>query len=193
MEKDYLKENGIDETTLAEWHLCFDMTFKQIAEKIKCSVGTVHNLFTKYGLLRKRTSKTGWKQTNDAKKKISEKQKGKVVSQNTRDKISKKARERFDNGFHGSLWKGGLKHRHDGYVAVWNPKHPFSKNGYVMEHRLVMEKHLGRYLKPEEVVHHKNRIKNDNRIENLQLFENSSEHQRFHALYTRKRNKGGFA
>ena len=67
-------------------------------------------------------------------------------------------------------WKGGGYIDNEGYVYLRIPDHPFCKsNGNILEHRVVMEKHLGRYLKPNEDVHHINGVKNDNRIENLQL------------------------
>jgi len=77
-------------------------------------------------------------------------------------------------------WKGKITDEY-GYILVHVKSHPNkdSKN-YVKEHRLVMEKYLGRYLKSKEVVHHIDHNKQNNNIENLYLFKNDSEHQKYH-------------
>jgi hypothetical protein len=63
-----------------------------------------------------------------------------------------------------------------GYVKVWRPDHPHSQRGRVWEHRVVMEEHLERTLLPDETVHHRNGRRDDNRLENLELW--SSRHPR---------------
>ena len=76
-------------------------------------------------------------------------------------------------------WKGGKLYL-SGYVLIKTEGHPFGSHGYVQEHRLIMEKHLGRYLDRKERVHHINGIKDDNRIENLQLMASQAEHMAYH-------------
>ena len=85
-------------------------------------------------------------------------------------------------GANARNWKGGRHRRNQtGYIVVYSPDHPHrGKQKYVFEHRLVMEQHLGRYLDPREVVHHKNGIRDDNRIENLELLSCHAEHTSQH-------------
>lgn len=70
-----------------------------------------------------------------------------------------------------SNWKGGVNRHASGYLKEQRKGHPYAdKAGYVMQHRLVMEGALGRTLERHERVHHRNGIRDDNRIENLELW-----------------------
>ena len=76
----------------------------------------------------------------------------------------------INKGENSGTWNGGVYHHSGGYIYIKKPNHPHAPvNGYVAEHRLVMEKHIGRYLKPKEIVHHKDGNKKNNTINNLQL------------------------
>lgn len=67
-------------------------------------------------------------------------------------------------------WKGGRR-VDDGYVFIYMPQHPRAKrNGYIREHTVVMEKKIGRYLLPNENVHHKDGNKINNNPNNLELW-----------------------
>jgi hypothetical protein len=94
---------------------------------------------------------------------------------------SDKCRSEYFSGENGATWKGGKTTNKQGYVMVLKKEHPHAvaPNFRISEHRLQMEKKLGRYLKKEEHVHHLNGIKNDNRIENLVLI-TKSEHSSIH-------------
>lgn len=78
---------------------------------------------------------------------------------------------RIDIGELNPNWKGGSIRHKKGYVMRRVSGHPRARTGnYVFEHILVMEAALGRHLQSDESVHHKNGVRDDNRIENLELW-----------------------
>lgn len=113
--------------------------------------------------------------TEEWKKNLGAVRKGKKHTEATKLKMSlaKKGSSCYN-------WNGGKYLTKRGYVMVLMPEHPFAnQRGYIMEHRIVMESIIGRYLTPEEVVHHDGE-KNDNRIEKLKLFVNQAKHLKYH-------------
>jgi len=93
----------------------------------------------------------------------------------TKEKMS-----RNQTGSGNSGWNGGRTISYGGYITILCKDHPYADvNGRVKEERLIIEKILGRYLAPGETVHHRNKVKTDNRMENLELMTHH-DHQVFH-------------
>lgn len=158
-------------------------SMKEIGEYLECSSATICKYFKKYQIIPRKSgineiSKI--KMINSKKGKPS-KLKGIKLSDETKKKMSI---SKIKKGI------GHKKTRKDGYVAIYFPDHPKSnKDGYIMEHDLVMECFIGRWIKEDEIVHHINHKRNDNRIENLKLM-TFKEHARMHMIerYKNKEN-----
>lgn len=85
-----------------------------------------------------------------------------------------------NKGRSNGMWKGGKSYiNHYGYRMIYMPNHPHSEKSYIKEHILIAEQKIGRRLKQNEVVHHVNGVKTDNRPENLHVTTNSA-HGRIH-------------
>jgi hypothetical protein len=102
---------------------------------------------------------------------------GRHLSEATKEKI-----RRANLGPNNWHWCGGTKKHSGGYILIYFPDHPAAdRQGFVLEHRVVMENYLGRYLRSNEIVHHINQDKTDNRIENLMLL-TRSQHAHLHQI-----------
>lgn len=174
---------------------CFDITpcladvdeglsrgesLRMIAAKIGINHKTLSKKLKKLGIkvpTRKEAAKMVWKNHKHPrkdKKGMLCPSYGKKASIETRAKMSKIQQQRANEK------RKHVKRHSQGYILVYYPNHPAKdRAGYVLEHRVVMENHLGRFLSPDEIVHHLNGSKSDNRIENLELV-TRGEHAKIH-------------
>ncbi len=97
---------------------------------------------------------------------------GKKCSNGSKAKLGSKNPNFGKFGADSANWKGGLT-AEKGYVKIRMLEHPRAKNGYVLEHHLVVEEQLGRYLHADEIVHHINGKKADNHADNLYVTDRS--------------------
>ena len=129
----------------------------QIARELGVTGNTIHNWAIRHGLIESDINKS--------------------------EAVKRGLAKKFPNGRFGedaSNWSGGRRVMPSGYIYVYAPDHPYAtKNGCVMEHRLVAEEQIGRFLKPNEIVHHKDGDKANNSPENLEVV-TRGEHLRAH-------------
>jgi len=83
-------------------------------------------------------------------------------------------------------YKGGRFINSDGYVCVLNPQRTGHTDRYVYEHRLIMERHLGRALESHEQIHHRDGNKTNNSVANLELMA-TSDHTVLHQRLLRRK------
>lgn len=177
----------ISKDVLETEYLAKEKPMHQIAKEQGIAVGTIYNYIKKYKIKSRKSM------TETTKKKISisntgkSRNKGIPKTENTKERIRQAKVGKYTNP---SAFGGHIKNRKDGYIAIYCPKHPkCAKDGYVMEHILVMEAYIGRYLEQDEVVHHINKKRNDNRIENLKLM-TFKEHASLHMKERWNEKKG---
>ena len=179
----------IDENVLRKEYIEKEKSMNDIAKKYNIAIGTVYNYMKLYNISsRKHLTESTKKRISIANKGRVSPRKGIKLSEETKMKISESHKGKYKNP---SKYGGHLKYKKNGYICVYCPDNKnANKDGYVMEHVLVMQRHIGRELKNDEVVHHINKKRNDNRIENLKLM-TFKEHASFHMKERHELRKKG--
>lgn len=164
-------------------------TVKETAQRFGVSTGKMHKLLVKAGTeMRAVGTPKGYKYTGEALEAIKRGAKKRIIKPEQIERMRELGRSNACD-YNGLNGYGHTKPHNAGYVRAYAPHHPkAAKDGYVMLHKVVMEMALGRYLAESEEVHHINRIKNDNRIENLQLME-KNDHRSMHMKERHKKRR----
>ena len=152
-------------------------TFADLGKRFDVPARTIHSWFEKaYIPRRNRGVPLGYCFSDERNRKLSVSLRGKKRSEEHCKRISD-AKKCDYNGLNGY---GHTKKHNRGYVTTYCPCHPIAhSDGYVMLHTVLMERHIGRYLENDEVVHHINHDRADNRIENLMLMK-KKDHMSMH-------------
>lgn len=173
-------------SAITSWMIRFNIPRRTISEATK---GRKHSAETIEKISRGKLNEyknnphpwTGKKHSLETRKKIS-----RANSGENHPMFGKRGKETAMFGKVGKKspnWAGG-QFRSKGYVFIYSPEHPnICTRKYIPEHRLVMEKHLNRYLYFWEIVHHINGIKDDNRVENLKLLPSNEHNTRVQEVY----------
>ncbi|HEC38122.1 hypothetical protein LCGC14_0797880 [marine sediment metagenome] len=178
---DIAKEIGTNHSTICFWLKKFGIKTRRMDSKVNILYRDKEWLYNQYITQKKSTYEIAQMIWSTEKITISPMtvfywlKKHKIKTRTLSESAINKPREKTSN------WKGNNKKVKNGYIRIYKPEHSYiDKNGYISEHRLIIEKHIERYLNQKEIVHHINEVKNDNRIENLFLCKNNTEHSNIH-------------
>lgn len=166
---------------LIEHYYNQELSLSDIAEITGCTRKNVEYWMNKFNLDR-RDEQTRY--TERCLRKISETGKGRVPFSKGLTKHDHPAIMKISekcSGENSPSWKGGVHNTYAGYRMISDPNHPHAnRDGYIHEHRAVMEFILGRLLTRKEVVHHRDCNRRNNVSDNLFLFPSVSAHTSFH-------------
>ena len=176
------KDTSISREVLENLYTQERKPIREIARLLSRGEATVLRYMRIYEIQRRPQHQwLGKKQKESSKKLLSIAHTGKELSEEHKQKLSAVRKGKS----HGWCKKRRIDEK--GYILLWKPEHPMSNNtGYVFEHRLVMAEKLGRTIHKEEIVHHLNEVKDDNRPENLELHSRST-HAKHHEQTTEQK------
>lgn len=177
--------NHITDDDLRDMYWTQNLSGKEIAKRLGCSPAAVCMRMKASGIMARKR----WEYPATEKQRVTWIRIGKQSAGKKRSAKTRKAISESRTGFRAKEYEfgGHEKKRADGYIVVFVPNHPHATaDGYVAKHTLVMERHIGRYLNKDEVVHHINHIRDDNRLENLKLM---TKHDHM-SMHMRERHHG---